>query len=150
MDVPTETPDVIKNPEANPARQSVLSSKVITLNNPITIGDENIYFVYVQNNDDLPVHKIAIQVTASEHLKIIALTQKGTDSTAFENAIDPTQRRVTLPVITELKPDELVIPYQINVQSQRAGKASLKVTIHADELTTPIQLEQDVLINPAD
>ena len=55
MDVPTETPDVIKNPEANPARQSVLSSKVITLNNPITIGDENIYFVYVQNNDDLPV-----------------------------------------------------------------------------------------------
>lgn len=150
MDVPTETPDVIKNPEANPARQSVLSSKVITLNNPITIGDENIYFVYVQNNDDLPVHKIAIQVTASEHLKILALTQKGTDSTAFENAIDPIQRRVTLPVITELKPDESVIPYQINVQSQRAGKASLKVTIHADELTTPIQLEQDVLINPAD
>jgi len=145
-DEPTLVPSKIP---ATTSKPPALSPNVLTLSNPISVGEENIFFVYLNNNGDSEVTNIVIQMETSEHLELISLEQKETDSGKFANALDGDNRAVSIPAIARLAAGRSIRPYQIKVKAIEEGRGKISASINADGLENTIEMNEEVAIVPA-
>jgi len=131
------------------ADRPVLSAKILSLNNPITVGDENTFFVYLRNDGPTPASQIELKVAAGEHYKILSVAQKETAASVFENSVDAQQQLATIPVIAQLSTGKSILPYQIKVISIKEGMGTLTVIVKADGFKKPIETVGEIRILPA-
>ena len=92
---------------------------------------------------------IVIQMETSEHLELISLEQKETDSGKFANALDGDNRAVSIPVIARLAAGRSIRPYQIKVKAIEEGRGKISASINADGLENTIEMNEEVAIVPA-
>ncbi|MBT6723934.1 MAG: hypothetical protein HOB20_11960, partial [Planctomycetaceae bacterium] len=145
-DKPTLVPSKLP---ATTSKLPELSPNVLTLSNPISVGEENVFFVYLNNNGDSEMTNIVIQMQTSEHLEVISLEQKETDSDKFANALDGDNRAVSIPAIARLAAGTSILPYQIKVKAIQKGKGKISASINADGLENTIEINEEVAIVPA-
>ena len=140
---PNETqPDTLESSSSSPE----LLTKTLSLNNPIAVGDENIFFVYLSNNGTLDAANININMEVSEHLDIVSLAQKGTDESVFTNTVKPDNRKIDIPVLKQLAKDMSIVPFQVKVKAVKEGQGKITVSIAADSLAKPVTTQQIVRI----
>lgn len=147
--LPDEPTLVLSKLPATTSKRPALSPNVLTLSNPISVGEENVFFVYLNNNGDSEVTNIVIQMQTSEHLELISLEQKETDSGKFPNALDGDNRAVSIPAIARLAAGTSIRPYQIKVKAIQKGKGTISASINADGLENTIEIDEEVAIVPA-
>lgn len=152
-DAPTITSDepntALEESSETSDNRSDITAKVLTLNNPIAVDDENVFFVYLRNNGDSLAANIMIQAQASEHFDVISIAQKDSDADDFSNAIKHENRRVSVPTMARLAAGTSIMPYQIKVNAMKQGIGKLTVTVNAEGMEKPIEISGEVEILPA-
>jgi len=123
-----------------------LHANVLSLSNPIAVGDENVFFVYLSNKGSLDAAKIAIHMKVSEHLDIVSLEQKGTDAGVFSEAVKADDNKIDVPVLKQLASGSSIIPYQVKVKAVKPGQGTITVSITTDSLTEPVTTKQAVRV----
>lgn len=144
--------DSAREPSLIPAvtfSRPALSLKVLTLSNPISVGDENVFFIYLKNRGDSEVANIVILMQTSEHFEVVSLEQEETDSGKFTNALDRDNHSVSIPAIARLATDTSILPYQVKVRATQEGKGKISASISADGLENTIEINEEVAIVPA-
>ncbi len=143
---PSLLPSVIPTSTFN---RPALSLKVLTLSNPISVGDENVFFIYLKNHGDSEVANIVILMQTSEHFEVVSLEQEETDSGKFNNALDRDNRSVSIPAIARLAADTSILPYQVKVRATQNGIGKISASIIADGFENTIEINEEVAIVPA-
>jgi len=142
----SEPKAVQTDPAESSASPKELHANVLSLSNPIAVGDENVFFVYLRNKGTLDAAKIAIHMEVSEHLDIVSLEQKGTDASVFSEAVKADDDKIDVPVLKQLAPGSSIIPYQVKVIAVKPGQGTITVSIAADSLNKPVTTKQAVRI----
>ena len=146
MEASDEPEPPTRNTPDPPSSSPDITARVLTLSNPITVGDENVFFVYLRNNGQTPATNIVIQAVVSENLTVMSLAQKNAEASQFQNAVDADNGNISVPAIASLDSGQSLLPYQVKVKAGSEGTGTLSLTIKADGLDKAIEVRQEVKI----
>ncbi|MEC7564254.1 MAG: hypothetical protein VX738_01105 [Planctomycetota bacterium] len=115
-----------------------LKIQLSVLKEPVELGENNVFFLYIRNPGKSDATQISTVLTASPGLKIIAISHPLIKATEFDAAVADDQHTATLPTITKLTAGKEMQPYKIQVKTVGTGEHKLDVSLISAELKNPL------------